>query len=99
MEMAGKGLVAMVVTDGTNPVAGAVATSTPSTPDDHYNEMVGTFVVPTANASSTFTDGIAYLFNLPEGQVTVGATKANMTFASHPLKVWPGDIVTTVIVP
>ncbi|HEY5948210.1 MAG TPA: hypothetical protein VIV40_22090 [Kofleriaceae bacterium] len=97
--MPGKGLVAMVITDNTNPVAGAVATSTPATPDVHYNEMVGTFVLPTANATSTYTDGIAYLFNLAPGQVTVSATKTGMTFASHAAKAWADELTTTVIVP
>lgn len=98
-EMPGKALIGMVITDGTNPVGGAVATSTPSTPDDHYNEVVGTFVLPTAGASVTHTDGVAYLFNLPPGQVTVGAMKTGTTFKSHTVKAWADELTTTVVVP
>jgi hypothetical protein len=96
----GKAVVALVVTDGTNPVAGAMVSSTPaSTPVPRYNAMVGSFVLPSTTATSTYTDGIAYLFNLPEGQVTVSATKTGQTFASHGLKAWADQLTTTVIVP
>jgi hypothetical protein len=99
-QLPGEALVALIVTDGTNPVAGATASSTPmgATPT-RYNAMVGTFVLPSAQATSTHTDGIAYLFRLPPGQVTVSATHATMTFASHGLKAWVDELTTTVIVP
>jgi hypothetical protein len=96
----GKGLVGLVITDGANPVGGATASSNPaSNPTPRYNEMVGTFVLPTANAQVTYTDGVAYLFNLPPGQVTVSAAKAGSTFKSHSVKAWADELVTTVIVP
>jgi hypothetical protein len=96
----GKGLIGLVVTDGTNPVSGAMVSSTPATtPPARYNAMVGTLVLPSATANSTYTDGIAYLFNLPPGQVTVSATKVGQTFASHAVKAWPDELTTTVIVP
>ena len=95
----GKALVGLVVTDGTNPVAGATVASTPPATATRYNEMVGTFVLPTANAMSTYTDGVAYLFNVTPGEVTVSATKPGMTFTSHDLKAWPDELTTTVIVP
>lgn len=95
----GNALVGLVVTDGTNPVAGATVSSTPPATATRYNEMVGTFVLPTANAMSTFTDGVAYLFNVTPGEVTVSAAKPGMTFSSHDLKAWPDQLTTTVIVP
>lgn len=100
-QQAGNAVVALVVTDGTNPVAGAAVSSNPAAnpAPARYNAMVGTFVLPSATATVTFTDGIAYLFNLPPGQVTVSATKSGSTFASHGLKGWADELTTTVIVP
>jgi hypothetical protein len=99
-QQVGKGLVGLVVTDGTAPVAGAIVTSTPATPGmTKYNAMVGSFVLPSATATSTYTDGVAYLFNVAPGQVTVSATHPSMTLASHGLKVRADVLTTTVIVP
>lgn len=96
----GNALIGLVVTDGTLPVAGAtVSCDPPAGTPTRYNEMVGTFVLPTANAQATFTDGIAYMFNVTPGHVTVSANKTGMTFASHGLKAWPDQLTTTVIVP
>lgn len=94
----GNAFVALVVTDGANPVAGAMASSTPTASVTRYNAMVGAYVLPSSTATSTYTDGIAYLFNVPPGQVTVNAT-GSMTFASHGLKAWPDVLTTSVIVP
>ncbi len=96
----GNAVVALVVTDGTNPVGGATVTSTPvANPPVRYNAMVGTVVLPSAMATETITDGIAYLFNLPPGQVSVSASKTGSSFASHGLKAWADQLTTTVIVP
>jgi hypothetical protein len=95
----GIGIIGLVVTDGTNPVGGATVTSNPLASPIRYNAMVGTVVLPSTTATSTYTDGIAYLFNLPPGQVTVSATKTGQTFASHGLKAWADELTTTVIVP
>jgi hypothetical protein len=99
-QQAGNGLVGLVVTDGTAPVADAVVTSTPPTPGlTKYNGLVGSVVLPSATATSTYTDGVAYLFNVSPGQVTVSATHPTLTLASHGLKVRPDVLTTTVIVP
>lgn len=96
----GKGVVALVVTDGANPVAGVKVTSEPEpTPETRYNGLVGSVVLPNPQATETYTDGVAYLFNLPPGEVTVSATKPGMTFSSHKVKAWPDQLTTTVIVP
>jgi len=99
-QAAGKGLIGLVVTDGTNPVAGAtVSCDPPAGTPPRYNAMVGTLVLPTETAQATFSDGIAYLFNVEPGHVMVSATKTGTTFASHGLKAWPDQLTTTVIVP
>lgn len=94
----GKGFIALVVTDGTNPVGGAMVTSSPAASVVRYNGLVGNVVLPSATATMTYTDGIAYLFNETPGQVTVSAT-GPMTFASHPVKVREDVLTLTVIVP
>lgn len=96
----GNGIIGLIVTDGTDPVGGAMVSSSPaSNPIPRYNEMVGTLVVPTTSATETYTDGVAYLFNMPPGEATVSATHPSMTFASHGLKVHADVLTTTVIVP
>jgi hypothetical protein len=95
----GIGLIGLVVTDGANPVGGATVSSTPAANPIRYNALVGTLVLPSTTATSTYTDGVAYLFNLPPGQVTVSATKTGSQFASHGLKAWANELTTTVIVP
>ena len=98
--MEGKGVVALIVTDGAMPVGGATISSTPAaTPTARYNAMVGNLTLPSSMATSTHTDGIGYLFNLPPGQVTVSAAKTGMTFSSHGVKAWADDLTTTVVVP
>ena len=98
--MDGVGLIGLVVTDGMSPVADATVSSNPVTnPLPRYNAMVGNLVLPSPMAMSTYSDGVAYLFNLPPGQVTVSAMKSGSTFASHPAKAWPNELTTTVIVP
>ncbi len=94
----GQGLIGLVVTDGTNPVAGATASSNPASDTIRYNQMVGNQVLP-LGTTSTYDDGIAYLLNLPAGQVTVSATHPTMTFASHAVKAWANELTTTVVVP
>jgi hypothetical protein len=99
-QMPGNGVVALIVTDGAMPVAGAKISSTPAaSPTARYNAMVGNLTLPSATATETFTDGIGYLFNLPPGQVTVSATKTGMTFKSHGVKAWADELTTTVVVP
>jgi hypothetical protein len=95
----GQGLIGLIVTDGTNPVGGATVSSNPLADPIVYNAMVGTLVLPSPSAMSTYTDGVAYLFNLAPGQVTVSATHPTMTLASHGAKTWANDLTTTVIVP
>ena len=98
-QQAGNGLIGLVVTDGTTPLAGAMVSSNPASPNmTRYNAMVGTLTLPSTMATSTYTDGVAYLFNMPPGQATVSATHPTMMLASHGLKVHADVLTTTVIV-
>lgn len=99
-QMEGKGLVALVVTDGSNPLSDAMVSSSPAASDVCYNQVVtGTIVAPSCDATATHTDGIAYLFNLTPGPVTVSGAHATVTLASHGLKAWADQLTTTVVVP
>ena len=98
-QMAGKALIGAVVTDGTDPLEGAMVTSSPAASVTRYNDEAAGFVFPSSQATSTHTDGVAYLFNVTPGPVTVSATHATVTLASHGLKAWADQLTTTVIVP
>lgn len=98
-QQAGKGIIGLVVTDGANPVGGATVSSTPAATPVRYNAALGTLVIPSADATETHTDGVAYLFNAPPGQLTVSAEKSGLTFSSHAVKAWADQLTTTVIVP
>jgi hypothetical protein len=91
-----KGLVAVLVVDAANaPVAGATITGAPAPAKYCYNS--GGF--PNKNATMTDTDGIAYMINLPPGEVTVSATKSGTTFVSHKVNARAGTLTTTPIQP
>ncbi len=95
----GMGLIGCVVTDGSTPVAGATVASNPAASVYRYNDTSGTTVFPSSQAAATHNDGVAYMFNLPPGKITVSADKAGITFRSHTIKVRPDQLTTTVIVP
>lgn len=95
----GKGVIGLVVTDGNAPVGSAMVTSNPQSLPVRYNALNGTLVLPSTTATSTYTDGVAYIFNVTPGQVTVSATHPSMTLASHGVKVRADVLTTTVIVP
>lgn len=96
----GKGVIGLVVTNGTAPVSNAMVRCTPMpTTPTRYNAMVGNLTLPSTTAMSTFTDGVAYLFNVDPGQVTVGASHPTLTLAAHGVRVHADVLTTTVIVP
>jgi hypothetical protein len=95
----GNGVIGLVVTDGANPVGGAVVSSTPAATPVRYNAPVGSLVIPSADATETYTEGVASIFNAAPGQLTVSAEKSGMTFSSHAVKAWADQLTTTVIVP
>lgn len=94
----GTGAIALVVVDGptaqSSPVAGAMVSSTPA---GTYRYNMNGF--PSSTATSTSTDGLGYVFNVPAGQVTVSATKSGTTFVSHAVKARADELTTTLITP
>lgn len=91
-----KGAVAVIVADAQRmAVAGATVSSTPAAVKYCYNQ--GGF--PNTNAVMTDTDGIAYMINLPPGDVSVSAAKSGSTFSSHSVNARAGALTTTVIQP
>ena len=91
----GNALIALIVTDGATPVAGATVTSTPAPSVVRYNADD----FPSSQATATADDGIAYLFNVPVGAVTVSGDKPGLALKAHGLKAWPDQLTTTLVVP
>lgn len=91
----GKGIIALVVTDGATPVGGATVTTTPEL-DVYYNAMVGGFALPLSTATETHTDGIAYVKNAL-GSVRLDAQATGLTFSPTTVHV-RGDVLTTTLV-
>ncbi|MBX3156653.1 MAG: hypothetical protein KF773_11675 [Deltaproteobacteria bacterium] len=95
---AAKGTIAVLVADGIGTdakgVMGATVASTPAATKVCYNSGG----LPSAGATATATDGIAYLFNVT-GEASVSATKAGSTFKSHGVKARAGTLTTTPITP
>ena len=89
-------VVAVLVVDANNaPIGGASVSSSPEAVKNCYNAGGGG--VPDKTATVTDTDGIAYLVNLPAGQVTVSASKSGLSFSSHEVNARAGVLTTTVI--
>ena len=94
-QMAGKGLIGLAVVDGQgNPVQGATVSSTPAAGSYHYTDSGG---LPSSSATSTSADGVAFMFNVPSGPITVSATKSGMTFKSHVVTARANKMTTTGI--
>jgi hypothetical protein len=91
----GKALVALIVTDGATPIAGATVTSSPEPSVVRYNASD----FPSSTATQTADDGIAYLFNVPVGAITVSGDKPGLALKTHGLKAWPDQLTTTLVVP
>jgi hypothetical protein len=94
-QQAGKGMVGLVVADcNGKALKGAVVTSEPAATPIYDNGSI-----PDTTATATGTDGRAYLFNLPAGDVTVHATYNGMTFYAHAVKARADVVTTTAIEP
>ena len=91
------GIVLLVVADceGT-PIEGATVSSTPAAGDIVYANEQG---IPSADQTATAGQGIAYLFNVPLGEVTVGGSKSGQDLAEHAVDVLATEITATVILP
>lgn len=91
-----KGWIGVMVVDAANmPVAGAMVSSSPAGSPVKYNS--GSPSLPSEDATMTDAGGIAYIFNVGPGTVTVSATKAGATFHPHPLDARAGQITTTLV--
>jgi hypothetical protein len=94
-QMAGKGLIGLQVRDASgNPVAGATVSSSPASGAYKYNGANG---LPDSAATMTSSDGVAFMFNVPSGPITVTAAKSGLTFHPHVVKA-PADKMTTTSV-
>jgi len=96
-QTAGKGLIGLQVRDAAgNPVEGATISSTPASGAYRYNNTSG---LPSGNATATSTDGVAFMFNVPSGPITVTATKAGMSFKAHVVTARADKMTTTSVTP
>jgi hypothetical protein len=94
-QAAGNGFMGVVVSDCSGmPVAGATVTTTPSG-TVRYNQAG----IPSNTAMVTDADGVAYVFNVPAGTVTVGASAQGTTFRAHDVLVRADVLTTTVVAP
>lgn len=75
-------------------VAGAIVTTTPAG-TVKYNSGGA----PSGSATSTSTDGVAYVFNVPAGDVTVKATGGGETLRQHVVTARAGTVTLTEIQP
>lgn len=96
-QTAGQATIAMIVSDGTNPVAGATVSSSPAG-TYRYNGSNG-LPANMNNAMATSTDGIGYILNVAPGQVTVSGAKSGSTFRSHAVKARADVLTTTLVIP
>lgn len=96
LQDAANGLIAVIVRDanGMN-LAGATVSTQPASAK--YCYQVNGY--PNKVATETDVDGLAYMVNVPAGNVTVSATKAGLTFFSHVVNARAGTVTTTIIVP
>ena len=96
-QMAGKGLIGLAVLDAAGmPVAGATVSSTPAAGGYRYTGSGG---LPSSTAMMTSADGVAFMFNVPNGPITISASKSGMTFKSHVVTARPDKMTTTAITP
>lgn len=91
---AGRGWIGVLVLDAANnPVAGATVSSEPAG-EVRYNNVEGR---PAREPTMTHTDGVAYIFNVPAGTVTVSAAKAGATFPSHDVNARADQVTLTLV--
>jgi len=89
-----KGTVALEVIDTSmQTVGGATVSSTPVNTKACYDQ--GGF--PNKSATATDTDGVAVMFNIAAGPVTVSASKSGLTFKSHTVNATAGAFTTTLV--
>jgi hypothetical protein len=93
-EASGMGTVAVEVIDTAQATIGGAMTATaPAASKECYDQ--GGF--PNKSATVTDTDGVAIMFNVAPGSVTVSATKSGATFKTHTVNVVAGAFTTTLV--
>jgi hypothetical protein len=87
------GFAVVEILDATNmPVAGAVASSTPSGTYHYLDNGIP------SGTTSTDAGGTAFYSNLsPTGMVTISATKSGAVFKSHAIKALKNTFTSTVV--
>ena len=89
------GFIGVVVKDCSgNPVAGATVSTNPGG-TVKYNSAGA----PSGTATSTSDDGVAYVFNVPAGNVTVRANGGGETLREHGVNARAGKVTLTEIQP
>ncbi len=90
------GMIILDVLDASlAPISGATVSSSPASGKAFYmNSSDEPF-----STSSTYTDGLAFLFNVPtSGTVTLNASKSGSTFTAHAVTARAGKLTTTVVI-
>lgn len=96
-QMAGKGLIGLAVLDAAGmPIEGAMVSSTPAAGAYRYTGSNG---LPSGSATMTSADGVAFMFNVPSGPITISASKSGVTFKSHIVTARADKMTTTAITP
>jgi hypothetical protein len=96
-QMAGKGLIGLAVLDANGmPVEGAKVSASPAANPYRYTGSDG---YPSSSAMMTSADGVAFMFNVPSGPITISAMKSGMTFKSHVVEARADKFTTTAIEP
>jgi hypothetical protein len=89
-------LIGLEVEDGSgNTIGSAVVKTDPAAGKACYDGSNG---LPSAAETSTYTDGVALMINVPAGDITLSATKSGSTFTSHTVTGVAGAFTTTIIV-
>jgi hypothetical protein len=76
------------------PLAGATVSTNP--PGTVKYDTAGT---PSSGATVTDTDGLAFVFNIPAGNVDISAERYGLTFRKHTIMARPNTWTTTGVVP
>ena len=93
--VAGDGFIGLVVTNCAGaPLAGATVTSTPA-----GAVLYNAAGVPSSSAKSTAADGVAYIANLPAGNVTLQATASGHALRQHVVNAHADAITLTQMQP
>jgi len=90
------GLVVLTVVDCTGKVvSGATVSSSPAAGTTRYNSGGA----PNQSATATDVDGLAYLLNVPAGNVAVQGMSSAHMLRSHSLDARAGAITQTILAP